>query len=194
MSSFQFSILVLGLLVLPGPTNALFASLAARRGFAFAARRVPVALIGYGLGVTAIVIAATRFPPIGTMLILPGRIAIALYLGFLAYRLWMPATGKPERRSGAPSSRDLFATTLVNPKIVVLGYLLLAEPAGRPDYPVSALLIGSAIALAACLWAALGASASAMRNPRPELVERIASVIIAIAAVATLASAVRDAI
>ncbi len=139
--------LVLGiatLLATPGPTNTLLLAAGAHRGMARSLDLVAAELTGY-------LIAITMWTMIGRPLIaqfpavlLGFKLAAAVYLLWCAARFWRPALADRSRHGGFSAGRVL-QVTLLNPKAVIVAFVLLA---GRPLLPGLALFVMVAIPIA----------------------------------------------
>lgn len=137
------------LLFAPGPTNTLLAVAGAERGFrGGAARFVPVVLV-------ACLAALLPLTLVGEALL--ARVPAALWVGWLAVRLWRarPAGG----RARAVDLRQMPVTTLRNPKGLVIALSILPEAADRMTGMalIVAVLVASTLA-----WTALGAALGAL--------------------------------
>lgn len=137
------------LLLLPGPTNALVAAATATGG----ARRLPTAVAAvvaaYALSLTLLGLAshllAETLPAVAPVL----KIVAAALLAWSAVKLWRTGAS-----TGAvvPTGR-IAVITLINPKALVLAFVLL--PPGAPS-PGLAIGLAAIIAGATALWGALG--------------------------------------
>ncbi|WP_053239591.1 hypothetical protein [Pleomorphomonas koreensis] len=132
------------LLLLPGPTNALVAAATATEGL----RRLPAALgavlAAYGLSLTLLGLAAATLSGAAPIL----KLLAAAVLALSAVKLWRsgPADG-----AAVPIAR-VFLITLVNPKALVLAFVVL--PPGAPPPLLAGL--AAAILLATAAWGLLG--------------------------------------
>ncbi|OYU19918.1 MAG: hypothetical protein CFE34_02790 [Rhodobacteraceae bacterium PARR1] len=152
MGLVELCIAIFVLLVTPGPTNTLLLIGGSERGLVRALRLIPSEIAGYLSTVLPLALA-------GNALLdsLPGlRAAVALVAGvwvaYLAVKLWrLPVQGL---RQASVTGRTVFTTTLLNPKALIFGLVLLPDP----DH--LALNIGIFVAqilVVAAGWAALGA-------------------------------------
>lgn len=151
MSLFALTLALLALLATPGPTNALLALAGARGGLAAALRLVPVVLAAYLVVVVPLTLWGA--PLVAQLPMLRPVVTglAALWVARLAVKLWhLP----PVADVGAVSPGALGLTTLLNPKGLIVGLVLLpAHPA--PGAALAAFAL--AVTLASLLWAALGA-------------------------------------
>lgn len=101
---------------------------------------------------------------------------------WLAVKLWrLP---RPDAASGIVTGRQVMVTTLLNPKALVVGLVLLPSVADGPDGEAIA-IFGAAVVAVAMLWGCLGAT---MRGPLPFL-QRAASLWLGAVSVSILAGA-----
>jgi threonine/homoserine/homoserine lactone efflux protein len=159
MSTIAFLSAVLALLVTPGPTNTLLAVAGASEGFLRPLRLVPVEMAAYLLVVVPLALAGA--PLIETMPALAAvlRAAAAIWVMALAVRMWRLDTSAS---GGAVTARGLFVTTLLNPKTLVIGLVLLPSPASPLFMPQLALFSGL-LPLVATMWISAGALITARR-------------------------------
>ncbi len=126
MSFPEFGLAVLALLVTPGPTNTLLAIAGAERGWRGALRLIPAELCGYLATVVPLALIGTRLADAA-----PGaRTGLTLVAGaWVAWLAWSMWRG-PGRLRGplTVTARRVAITTLLNPKAVVFGLLLLPAP------------------------------------------------------------------
>lgn len=121
---FSFIIVALALLATPGPTNTLLATSGAASGF----RRSLVLLLGEFVGymiAIAFLIAVmgpivARMPNFGLAL----RIASGLYLLHVAWKLWGHTEAMLLSKGGV-SLRQVFVTTLLNPKALIFAFAII---------------------------------------------------------------------
>jgi threonine/homoserine/homoserine lactone efflux protein len=171
-----FIVAILALLLTPGPTNTLLTVGAAARGF----RSSLPLLIGELAGYLAVVvplatIAASLLegrPALASAL----RLAAALWVLFLAIRLWrVSAIQKNPDSASAVTVGQVFLTTLLNPKAPIIGLVIM------PHGPLAQ--IAPAVGLFSLLVAGAGTSFLVLgsligRAPvlSPQLVYRVAAV------------------
>ncbi|GAA4161138.1 LysE family translocator [Shinella granuli] len=171
-----FIVAILALLLTPGPTNTLLTVGAAARGF----RSSLPLLIGELAGYLAVVvplatIAASLLegrPALASAL----RLAAALWVLFLAIRLWrVSAIQKNPDSASAVTVGQVFLTTLLNPKAPIIGLVIM------PHGPLAQ--IAPAIGLFSLLVAGAGTSFLVLgsligRAPvlSPQLVYRVAAI------------------
>lgn len=159
MTTFAFLSAVLALLITPGPTNTLLAVAGASDGFIRPLRLVPVEMTAYLLVVVPLALAGA--PLIETMPALAAvlRAAAAIWVMALAIRMWRLDTSAS---GGAVTARGLFVTTLLNPKALVIGLVLLPSPAS-PQFMAQLALFAGLLPLVATMWVAAGALITSRR-------------------------------
>lgn len=156
MGPLELALAIFALLLTPGPTNTLLFLAGSERGLAGAARLIPVELSGY----LATVIPLTW---IGSEVLQawPGlRPAIAmlagLWVAWLAVRLWhLPRPGTAAHRH--VTAADVFVTTLLNPKALIFGLVLLPA-ATLAQVAANIGQFALQVTVVALLWAAGGAA------------------------------------
>lgn len=152
MSLAELSVAVLILLLTPGPSNALVLLAGAERGWLAAMRLVPAELAGYLLTVLPLT-------TLGSTLMIgqPGlttavTLAAGVWVAALAVNLWrLPEVAVHGQSVGR---RTLFVTTMLNPKGMIFGLVLLPSP-DRLGANVAAFI--ALVIVVAALWAWAGA-------------------------------------
>ena len=161
MTLTQTAFVILGLLLSPGPTNSLVAIAGAERGWVRALRLIPAELAGYLVTTMPMALVGARL-----LEALPvGRAALTAVAGLWVLWLALSMWRLPEARTGAltVTARRVLVTTLLNPKALVFGLVLLPAPDPARLAAHFAVFIGLAVAVAMA-WAALGAG---LRLARP---------------------------
>jgi threonine/homoserine/homoserine lactone efflux protein len=168
-----FILAVLSLLATPGPTNTLLATAGATVGV----RRSLVMLLGE-LGGYLISIAVLRIvlgpviaalPVVGIAL----KIAVALYLGWIAYQLWTRSASLTE--DGAVSLRAVFVTTLLNPKALIFAFTII--PLEHPALWAYFAAFAVTVPIVGFAWIVVGSVIGAASGERHAgLVRKVASV------------------
>lgn len=175
---------LLVLLLTPGPTNTLMALAGAERGWARSLRLIPAELAGYLLAVVPLTLAGAallehrpQLAPVITTL-------AAAWVLLLAVRMWR--MGLSTSGTGASvTAPQVLVTTLLNPKALVIGLVLLPSP--DPLAPRLALFVALVVTVAV-VWT--GAGAAVTRNDGtglPRWLSRLAAAWLAILS-ATLAA------
>ncbi|WP_043828895.1 LysE family translocator [Muricoccus aerilatus] len=112
-----FSLTVLLILGTPGPTNTLLATAGATVGFRRALPLLPAEAAGYLIAILAIGLALGPFVAGVPAVAMGLRLAVGTYLALLAVKLWRRG---PVDLSVMPvTPRQVFVTTLLNPKAIV---------------------------------------------------------------------------
>lgn len=186
MDVFAFLFAVLALLLAPGPTNTLIGLAGAQGGRAHAARLIPAELCGYLAMILPLALLGAGMVaqwPRATALL---KGAAALWVLVLAIRLWRA----PGKAGGGEmvSARRVYLTTMLNPKALIFGLVLLPAPGDAAFLPRLG-LFALLVALVALLWGLAGSltrrGADSQRHLA--LIQRAASLWLAIVSV-TLAS------
>lgn len=152
MSTFELSLAILALLVTPGPSNTLMFLAGAERGLLRALRLIPAELAGYLLTVVPLslfgapILAAHPAARAGLALLAGAWVAV------LAFRLWRLPAGQKNR--AAIGAGAVFTTTLLNPKALIFGLVLLPH-AGHAAANIANFALQ--VVAVATLWQAGGA-------------------------------------
>jgi threonine/homoserine/homoserine lactone efflux protein len=171
---------LLAILLTPGPTNALLWTSGALLGVRSSLPLLAAELGGYLLGVGAWRLLGEGLlkaaPQLGAAL----KLLVAAYLVFLAWKLWRHAA---DQLAGpqAVGPRQLFTTTLLNPKGAVFAFGVFPHFAGAAAaLPYVAVFIATVPAVGT-LWLAFGHS---LRSTRLDLrtLRRIAAAVLCAAA------------
>lgn len=170
MTPVELTVTILGLLVTPGPTNTLLFLAGTERGLVRALRLIPAEMAGYLAAVLPLMLVGAalmaRVPMAQTVITL----AAAVWVAVLAVRLFrQPAPGPAE---AGVTPRLVFGTTLLNPKALIFGLVLLP---GAEALTNVAIFLGL-IVLVAAGWAAAGAGAGRGTGTALPLVRRVAAV------------------
>jgi threonine/homoserine/homoserine lactone efflux protein len=151
----ETALAILALLATPGPTNTLLALAGAERGFARATRLIPAELLGYLATTLPLAVFGSRL--LDSMPL--ARTAITLAAAAWVLRLAVAMWRVPSARVGGPAvtARRVAVTTLLNPKALILGLVLL--PAADPTrLGLNLGLFAAEVAGVAMMWALLGAA------------------------------------
>jgi threonine/homoserine/homoserine lactone efflux protein len=161
MDAFALSALAaLALFAAPGPTNALLFAAGAARGFSGAAWLAGLVLAAYVLACGS---ARLVLEPLLADNPLAGRalkLVLGAYVLWLALRLWRG--GAQVSPATAVRGGSVFLTTLLNPKALVLAFVILPDR----GLPMAILAASAAILVASLAWIAFGAAASAALGAR----------------------------
>ena len=192
MVSWWFVGLVAGILFTPGPTNTLLATAGLQRGWWQATRLIPFELVGYvlaisvwGYGMAQMMAHLPQLPAIMKTL-------SAVYLAFLAMRLWQHAQASDSESTGRIAAPNLFLATLLNPKALLFATAVFPMETWRSwqDYFTIMAEFGLLVGMAACAWIALGASMRQAKQTwlRPEYLQRLAACVLSVFAFGLLGS------
>ena len=171
-----FLLAILALLLTPGPTNTLLTVGAAARGFRTSLPLLLGELAGYLIVVVPLATIAGSLLEGRPVLAIALRLAAALWVLFLAIRLWRVSAVQTSPDGVSPVTiGQVFVTTLLNPKAPIIGLVIM------PHGPLAQ--IAPAIGLFSLLIAGTGTSFLVLgsligRAPvlSPQLVYRIAAV------------------
>jgi threonine/homoserine/homoserine lactone efflux protein len=191
MVSMGFMLGLVALLATPGPTNTLLPLGAAeRRSLRTALPLLAAELAAYLTAVVAVGLIADRLlgPVDGARFVL--QVAAAVYLGWLAWRLWRRAATKVS--AGAVTPRMVAMTTLGNPKAFIIALPLM--PAGA--FQDAAVLLPHLAALAVVVplaggcWILMGMTLSRSNGSIQRALPRAASLALLLFSAALMRSAV----
>jgi threonine/homoserine/homoserine lactone efflux protein len=155
MTPIETALALLVLLAAPGPTNALLAIAGAERGLrpalgltwvvplAYLATTIPLALVGANL--------LDALPS--------ARAVVTLAAAAWVFRLALGMWRVPRQRGGtaAVTARQVAVTTLLNPKALIVGLVLLPA-ADLSRLAANVLLLAAEVLAVSLLWTALGAA------------------------------------
>lgn len=169
-----FLLAVLTLLATPGPTNTLLATSGAVEGVHKSLILLLGELSGYLVAIAAIRIVLgplfAAYPLFGGVL----KIAVAIYLGWIALRLWL----RGARLSGPASTvtlSNVFVTTLLNPKALILALSVI--PAQDPQLIWFLAVFVLCVVVIGFSWILLGRALGATAGERHAgIVPRVASI------------------
>lgn len=124
-----FTVTVLLILGTPGPTNTLLATAGATVGFRRALPLLPAEAAGYLVAILVIGLALGPFIAGLPAVAIGLRLAVGAYLALLAVKLWRRG---PVDLSVMPvTPRQVFVTTLLNPKAIVFALGVIPFGAGH---------------------------------------------------------------
>jgi len=152
-----FLVAVWALLLTPGPTNILLAVSGMRSGFVSSLRLLPAELGAYLLVVTPLSLVGPELASVSPVLPRILKLAAALWVLHLAIRLWRDRAAQLSARQ--VSVRDVFVTTLLNPKGIIIGLVLLPASATGGLYAVYLASFAFSVVAVGSFWMASGASA-----------------------------------
>lgn len=168
-----FILAVLTILGTPGPTNTLLATSGAAVGVKRSLPLLAGELAGYLIAVATIRLVLGpvihAFPLVGIAL----KIAVVLYLGWVAFRLWTHDASLTEAQTVGWQS--VFVTTLLNPKALI--FALSVIPAEHPQLAWFFVAFALAVPSVGFCWILVGrAIGAASGEKNAGVVRRIASV------------------
>lgn len=155
MTVAETALALLALLATPGPTNTLLALAGAERGRSAALRLIPAVLAAYLVTTVPLALQGARL-----LDALPGaRAAVTILAAAWVLRLALAMWRVPARQAGAASvtPRRIAVTTLLNPKALILGLVLLPADDG-PRLAANVAVLAAVVAAVSLLWVALGAA------------------------------------
>lgn len=161
------------LLLTPGPTNTLMLLAGAERGLLRSLRLIPVELAAYLAVIAPLAMLAEALAgQIGVLRPVVATLA-GLWVLFLAWKMWHRE--EASARDGTVTAARLAVTTLLNPKGLVMGLVLL--PAAGATGAAFAVLALCVVAVAG-FWAFLGCCLPEAEDGEgfPPLVARVAAV------------------
>lgn len=161
LSLSAFALAVLLLLLTPGPTNTLLAVAGAARGLRASLPLVGAELAGYLVTISVLVFVAAPLlagQPTAALIV---KLASTVWVLLLAIRLWShpPTAADP----GAVNVLGVFATTMLNPKGLIIGLALIPPAvASSPEGFTAPLpylgLFSALVMLVALSWLTFGAA------------------------------------
>jgi len=149
-----FALAVLALLLTPGPTNTLLALSGAGRGVRASLPLMIGEIAGYLLVILALAVLFSDFLKMHTGLAQAIKLCAAIWVAFLAVRLWTLPSSAPIGEAITP--RRVFVTTCLNPKGLIVGLVLLPQAPLTQIWPYI-LLFSALVAFAALVWLFAGA-------------------------------------
>jgi len=186
LSTSSAALLTLGIvivLIVPGPTNTLFATAGLQRGMRRSVHLIGAEFSGYLVSISVLGFflahAATSLTWIPALL----RIASSLYLAFLSVRMWQTASAFPSPTQKTIDLRTLFVATLLNPKAILFAGTIFPAAAFQslPTYLDAMTIFTAALVPTGLAWIAFGAALGSGRLMRvsPVHLHRGASIILA---------------
>lgn len=173
MTLVQLTLALLALLLTPGPTNTLMLLAGGEGGLRRVLRLLPVEVAAYLTIILPLAFLATHLADHLAWVRPTVAIMAGLWVLYLAIRLWRPEPATAQ--AGSVTATRLGLTTLLNPKALIMGLVLL--PAAGTTGASLALLV-LCIALVALLWGGAGAllRGRAQHAPALPLIRRVAAV------------------
>lgn len=181
----------LALLLAPGPTNTLIGIAGARGGLGSASRLLPAELAGYLTTILPLTWLGAEFLSRHPAAAIGLKAFAAAWVMLLAVKLWR-MNGEPGTGS-AVTGRRVYLTTVLNPKALIFGLVLLLPPAAG-DFLAKLGLFCLMVAAVALLWSAFGrlTQAGETGDRRLLVVQRVASIWLAVVSVTLIAGVLRS--
>ncbi|HKT96138.1 MAG TPA: LysE family transporter [Paraburkholderia sp.] len=185
-------LLVLGM---PGPTNTLLAAAGLARGFRRSARLTLAESGGYLIAISFWGMCLTTLAQALPWLPVVVRAASAIYIAYLAVRLWNATLELADGARQVIGMRDLFFATLLNPKAILFGGTIFPKAAfasGLAWLEAMGLFLALVLPIG-LLWIGLGAQLGAGRPGvlTPKYLLRSASLVLGAFSVTVALSALR---
>lgn len=186
----EFASAVLVILLSPGPTNTLIGLAGARKGMTAVIRFMPAEILGYLTALVPLGLVgghvAVNLPAAAIVL----KVAAAAWVMYLAVKLW-GATGDTGNQGQVTFSR-LYVTTMLNPKALIFGLVLLPSPWVH-EYPLRVGLFVTLVGSAAIVWGIFGSLSPLGEGGGSRLIvlQRVASVWLAVVSAGLLAGTLR---
>jgi threonine/homoserine/homoserine lactone efflux protein len=113
------------------------------------------------------------------------RLISAVWVLFLALKLWR---SQSEGAAAPVGIRELFLTTLLNPKAIIIGLTIV--PAVEAPLPLTILIFVASVTVTSTLWIVLGRLIIGRGTAMPMLAQRCASAVLMVFSVTLVVSAV----
>ncbi|WP_322069996.1 LysE family translocator [Paraburkholderia bannensis] len=186
---------VLLVLIMPGPTNTLLATAGLTSGLRRSARLTLAESCGYVIAITFWGMSLTTLAHGLPWLPAVVRAASAIYIAWLAVRLWNTTLELADGTQRVIGMRDLFFATLLNPKAILFGGTIFPKAAftsGMAWLEAAGLFVALVFPVG-LLWIGLGAQIGAGRagGLMPKYLLRSASLILGAFSVTVALSALR---
>jgi threonine/homoserine/homoserine lactone efflux protein len=189
MTPLTFSLALLALMLSPGPTNTLLALGGATLGLRRAMPLIAVALAGYMVVVAPLLLIGGPFLKSHPLIALLVTFASAGWVFYLAANLWGRGEGSAATQFVTPSK--VLVTTLLNPKALVIGLVLLPSAGFTSILPAVAVLAGI-VSICSAVWIGAGAAIGiATSQGLPLLLRRGAALYLAVVAVGLVLNSLR---
>ena len=180
-----FSVAVLVVLATPGPTNTLLLTSGATVGVYRSLPLLVAELAGYNISISVIghVIGPVISAAPSVQIVL--RVGAGIYLLIIAAKLWRETLRGSD---SAVSFRDVFITTLLNPKALLFALLII--PVADPNGVVFLVRFSAILIFVGSAWIVIGAIAGRMiRREWSLLIPKIAAMALSVFASVLIGSA-----
>jgi threonine/homoserine/homoserine lactone efflux protein len=170
----------LALLLTPGPTNTLLLVGGATNGLKRSLWLPPAEMLGYLAAIHILAFSIGSLVQQSPVAQLTVRLVLALYLAWLALRLWRsPQASVPEQ---VVTAGRVFVVTLLNPKALIFAFIVVPPLDGgrwAAAVPYLAGLCGLILAASLC-WIGLGAAIRSGRvvTIEPKIIRRLGSAVL----------------
>lgn len=159
MVSWFFIVLVMSILLTPGPTNTLLASSGVQVGWRKSLRLIPAEALGYVIAISLWGFLIGKLSSQFQLLPILLKLLSAFYIIYLAIKLWR--TAKLQHSLNIPTirARELFVATLLNPKALLFASAIFPPIAWLSLKIYAHHMLGFLILIVpiAMLWTYLGA-------------------------------------
>jgi len=185
----QFTLVILLLLGTPGPTNTLMALGGYERGWMRALPLILGELAGYLLVIVPVATLAAPFFEIYPQALLWAKLVAGGWVLYLSYGLWTA-----DRKAGAAgeiSVRQVFVTTLLNPKALIIALVIMPHTGLAALMPWLG-LFAILVLFAANGWIAFGSLMQQTARFKPVLVQRIAAACLLLFAMILASSSIQS--
>jgi threonine/homoserine/homoserine lactone efflux protein len=183
-----FVVAITMVLATPGPTNTLLATAGATMRFRHCLTLIPAEVNGYVVSVGVLLLVIRPIADSFHLVSLILRVTSASYLVYLAWALWCPYQ---RSASGIVGFRQVFLTTLLNPKALVFAFLIFPEQRLWDDSLLPFFGLFVATSTICCTgWLAVGAAIGRQsgRFVTPQVLQRGAALVIGCFAATLLVS------
>jgi threonine/homoserine/homoserine lactone efflux protein len=157
MDKVTFVAAALSLLATPGPTNTLLATSGAGSGAYRSFRLLAAELSGYLLAIVLLRSILGPFIAAAPVFGIGLRIAVVIYLIYLAAMLWQHGAGQVGDAAAVTLGR-VFVTTLLNPKAIIFAFTILPSDIGLVELLPWLAALAVQIATVGVGWILLGTS------------------------------------
>ncbi len=190
MTHAAFSFAVLALLLSPGPTNTLMGLAGAQNGHRKARWLIPAELLGYLTTILPLLWLGSEVLARWQIVAVVMKLAAAGWVMFMAVRLW-----RMHENDSTPNdvtARRVYLTTMLNPKALIFGLVLLPPP-GDPEFASKLGILGVMVMTVALIWGGAGSltRTGSSGGRRLYVVQRIASGWLAIVSITLIAGVIR---
>lgn len=175
---------IIAILITPGPTNTLLAASGLNRGVRSSLALIPVELCGYGVSIATwgylLISLSANFPLLPHVI----KFLCALFIIWLAFKMWRTTLAIGEVKSSPVGKRALFMATLLNPKGLLFASAVFPSSTfvDLPSFTGQFLVFSLLLIPIACGWIAFGALLGSGRVPwlRPDYLQRGAALVLAV--------------